>query len=127
MGNRHETAALDQAKRLAVGFVSPQSNRADILMGFWGRLGPSTVNSILTFQGSLRHELGISLKIAYFREGCVEVGFVSENKSEVLKLFELIEARRFDVLAYTYKVLFVRSLSVVGLDEYHFERDSLYR
>ena len=121
-------AAFSHAKSLSPFYVSDgQRAVPDVKIGFFGKLGTSSVNRILSFQGSLFRELGLHSRILQIEDGCVEVTYSLGGKRETTRLSTSINDGLFDTLAYRYRILFVRFLRMPALDEIHFQRDSLYR
>ncbi|MCW9043993.1 MAG: hypothetical protein OQK05_11680 [Pseudopelagicola sp.] len=121
-------AAFSHARRLSPSFVSGESSdSADLIVGFFGHIGPAATNRMLSFQGSLYRELRIFSKLASIEAGCIECTYDIGGADMAIRLSRLIEEGRFDSLAYRYRILFVRFPSSQNLDEVFFERDSLYR
>lgn len=121
-------SAFSYARRLSPIFVAKRpGGDADIRVGYYGQVGPSATNRVLSFQGSLSHELGITSVMQSIEDGCFECTFSIGGSQEAQRLSGLIEQGQFDSLAYRYRILFVRFLTDPDLDEVHFERDSLFR
>lgn len=102
-------------------------NLSDVTVGFFGALGPASTNRSLSFQGSLLRELGIASKLTSIRDGCFECTYALGGTEAAKRLSQRVSEGHFDSIAYRYRILFVRFLSVPQLDEVYFERDSLFR
>lgn len=130
MNNDAAEAAFSHARRLSPLFVADNDSEKslpDIIVGFYGTLGPASTNRSLSFQASLLRELGVSTQLASIRDGCFECAYLLGGREPAERLSHLISKGQFDSLAYRHRILFVRFLSVPQLDEVHFERDSLFR
>lgn len=121
-------SAFSYARRLSPDFVSKRpGGSADVRVGYFGSVGPSATNRVLSFQGSLYRELAINSVLKSIEDGCFECTFDIGGEAEAKRFSRLIDTGKFDSLAFRYRILFVRFLVGQDLDEFHFERDSLYR
>lgn len=128
MSDEQISEAFDYAKAVSPFYVAnKRTTKGDVKFGFYGQLGITAINRVLSFQGSLFRELGIYSKFVNVEDGCFEVTYSLGGTDDCEHLRAVIDNGSFDSLAYRYSVLFIRFLDCEELDEVHFTRDSLYR
>jgi hypothetical protein len=116
------------AKREYPEFVGKQfRSDADILISFFGDVSPSSINRVMSFQGSLYRGFALHTRICDIYSGCFEVAFDVGGESGARRVMELAEEGSLDYLAYSHKIIFIEALKINNIDKIHYKRDSLYR